>query len=61
MKTYLILEDTHKGVDVEVRWESSGLTDHLETSLSMNLMANLVEDIRKMAKVGAIRLEKEKV
>lgn len=61
MKAYLILEDTHKGVDVEVRWEGSGLTDNLHQSLSMNLLANLVEDIRKMAKVGAIRLEKEKV
>lgn len=61
MKAYLILNDTPKGVDVEVRWEGSGLTDHLETSLSMNLMANLVEDIRKMARVGAIRLEKENV
>ena len=57
MKGALILEDTPKGVFARVVWQTNDCTDHIPDSLTMMLLANLTEQIRTMARVGAVRCD----
>lgn len=59
MKTVLFLEDTPQGVQVELRWQGNDCLDHLEDSIAMNVVGNLVRFIKTMEDSGAVRIVKE--
>lgn len=56
MKIVYIIEDTTKGIYPEVRWQGNGVTDNIETSLSMNLAAQISYLIRRSVEVGALKV-----
>lgn len=59
MKATFTLEDTPTGISAELRWEGSGCSDHLASSLSMMVMAQFAEVLKAHAKAGIIKLDKE--
>jgi len=59
MKALLSIEDTPKGVRCRAFWGSNDCTDKPDESVSMMILANLSENIKHMARYGAVRLEKE--
>ncbi len=59
MKALISIEDTPKGVVCRAYWGSNDCTDKPDESVAMMTMANLTETIKRMARIGAVRLDKE--
>jgi hypothetical protein len=57
MKVLIMIEDTPKGVATEFRWMGNDVTDHQESSLSLNLAAQVAQLIRDRCSVGSLVLD----
>jgi hypothetical protein len=51
-----MIEDTPQGVTIETRYQSSGCQDALLESISMNMLANICQYIKKMESTGGVRV-----
>lgn len=58
MKVTMTIEDTPKGVRAEVVWNGNDVTDHVETSLAMKIVANFANDLKAMDELGVVVVEK---
>lgn len=54
----MTIEDTPKGVRAQVVWIGNDVTDHVETSLAMKVVAQFANDLKAMDELGVIVVEK---
>jgi len=56
MKVIITIEDTTDGVYPVVKWDDNGVTDHLSSSLSMNLAAQFASMLKRYAELKTIKV-----
>lgn len=56
MKAVLMLADAPEGTIAVLKWDSNGCQDHLEDSIAMNTMGNLVRLMKQLEDAGALRV-----
>jgi hypothetical protein len=56
MKVMIILEDTTQGIFPTVKWQGNGVTDNIETSISMTMAAQIAYLLRRATEIGALKI-----
>lgn len=56
MRVTIIIDDTERGIFPVIKWEDNGCTDHLATSLGMNLAAQFANMVREYSKKGILKV-----
>lgn len=59
MKVVITLEDTPRGVYPMIQWTGNDVTDHVHTSLSMNLAAQFANLLKQYTSTGALKVTDE--